>query len=158
MLAAYTGTAVSALTPVASGGGSLTFHVDGEVPYAIALDGAGGAYGNYRLTWRFRPDPPANDDFAAAQLISLEKNWIGGRTIGATKEPGEPNHGGNAGGHSVWYRWIAPKDGLAVFDTFDIEPSYWPDTTFDSTLAVYRGESVDALTLVAGNDDHGGAG
>jgi hypothetical protein len=155
LLAAYTGTAVSALAPVASGPGHLTFHVNGEVPYSLALDGRGGASGNYRVTWSFQADPPANDALAAAQQISLEKNWIKGRTISATKEPGEPDHGGDAGGHSVWYRWVAPRDGLAVFDTYDIEPSwFWPDTTFDSTLGVYRGSSVGGLTAVAGNDDH----
>ncbi|MFL6005050.1 MAG: Ig-like domain-containing protein [Gaiellaceae bacterium] len=161
LLAAYTGATLGALTQVArdddsAGGGAsrISFHVDGSSPYSVALDGVAGAVGDVKTTWSFTPDPPANDAFASAQRISLEEGFVSGRTSSATKEAGEPDHAGNAGGHSVWYRWVAPADGLAVLDTFDVEADGWPgDTDFDTLLAVYRGSSLASLEPVAANDD-----
>ena len=50
-------------------------------------------------------------DFAAAKaLVSPGEN---GSNVGATKEPGEPDHAGDPGGASVWYTWTAPADGVA---------------------------------------------
>ena len=45
---------------------------------------------------------PANDNFSAAQTISGGQGTTNGTNIRATKETGEPNHAGNAGGASVW--------------------------------------------------------
>ena len=70
-----------------------------------------------------------------------------GTNVGATKESGEPNHAGNAGGASVWYKWTAPVTGTATIST--------AGSDFDTLLGVYKGSSVGALTTVAGNDDDG---
>ena len=67
----------------------------------------------------------------------------------ATKEPGEPNHAGNPGGHSLWYCWTATNNTPITFDTVG--------SSFDTLLAVYTGSSVSALTQVAANDDIAGA-
>src|SRR6185503_6779754 len=88
---------------------------------------------------------PANDAFADAQLLSGPVAILAGRNLGATKEAGEPNHAGNTGGRSVWYRWSAPGNGDWIVDT--------AGSGFDTTLAVYTGSTVGNLTLVAGNDD-----
>jgi hypothetical protein len=48
-------------------------------------------------------------------------------------------------GDSIWYCWTAPITGVATFDTFD--------STFNTLLAVYVGDSVTNLTAVASNDD-----
>ena len=95
-----------------------------------------------KTSWSFVPDPPANDAFAVGAAGSLEEGVIGGRTTAATKEPGEPSHAGNAGGHSVWYRWVAPADGLAVIDTYDFRLRLGERHRFDTLLAVYRGSSL----------------
>jgi uncharacterized delta-60 repeat protein len=88
---------------------------------------------------------PPNDNFSAA--ISIPP--LGGRAIGsshgATKETGEPNHAGDAGGKSVWYTWVPSLSGPAVIDTWG--------SSFDTLLAVYRGASIATLELVAANDD-----
>src|SRR6266480_4519866 len=63
----------------------------------------------------------------------------------ATKEPGEPNHAGNAGGKSLWYCWTATNNTPMTIDTIG--------SSFDTLLAVYTGTSVSNLTLVASNDD-----
>src|SRR5262249_38683458 len=63
----------------------------------------------------------------------------------ATKQAQEPNHGGNAGGRSVWYKWTAPVTGEAVVDTMG--------SSFDTLLAVYTGNAINSLVLVAESDD-----
>jgi hypothetical protein len=90
----------------------------------------------------------SNDAFASAQVISGISGSVAGNNVGATKETGEPNHGGNAGGHSVWYQWQAPASGTVTMDTVG--------SNFDTLLGVYTGSSVGALTTIAGNDDDTG--
>lgn len=87
---------------------------------------------------------PANDDFANAAVLSgPTDNTL---NFESTSEPGEPNHAGNASGHSVWWRWTAPANGSVQVDTCG---SY----AIDTVLAVYTGDAVDALSEVASNDD-----
>jgi hypothetical protein len=157
LLGVYTGTSVSALTRIASdddSGGSLTskvtFTVAAGTTYRIAIDGYGGASGATKLDWTLAASSaPANDMFASAQVISGTSGTTTGSNAGATKETGEPNHAGNAGGHSVWYAWTAPAAGTVTIDTIG--------SAFDTILGVYTGTSVSALTVVASNDDAGGA-
>ena len=89
--------------------------------------------------------PPSNDAFAAAEELSGRVTETSGITKDATKESGEPDHAGEAGGSSVWYRWTAPAAGRAAVSTCG--------SSFDTVLAAYTGDTVAALTEVAGNDD-----
>ncbi|MEY3773305.1 MAG: hypothetical protein RLZZ129_85, partial [Verrucomicrobiota bacterium] len=93
------------------------------------------------------PGVPPNDAFANASPINLTGNSavVKGHNTNATKETGEPNHGGNPGGTSVWWRWTAPTEGTVTLDT---RGSY-----YDTTLGVYIGNAVSALTTIASNDD-----
>lgn len=93
------------------------------------------------------PGVPTNNDFAAATAISLSNNsaTATGFNTNATKEPGEPNHAGNAGGRSVWWKWTAPSSGAVSLTT--------AGSVFDTTLGVYIGAAVSALTTVTANDD-----
>jgi hypothetical protein len=96
-------------------------------------------------------DVPANDDFANATLLTTTTNISDAVTnIVATKEPGEPRHAGAAGGHSVWWKWVAPGNGSVVINT--------TNSTFNTVLAVYTGTVVSSLTPVASNDDGLGNG
>src|SRR5438876_3867721 len=88
---------------------------------------------------------PANDNFVDARGLSGSSASVSGSNVGATRETGEPNHAGNAGGHSVWYVWTAPSGTPAVVDTIG--------SSFDTLLAVYTGNNIGALTAVASNDD-----
>jgi len=121
------------------------------------------------------PSPPANDNFANAIPITLNGGTAkvtgynaGNSTTSATKEPGEPNHAGNIGGRSVWWKWTAPGAGSVTVDTGKltssglidlpssdntIDTTYDNSSTFDTTLGVYTGSSVSSLTTVASNDD-----
>ena len=89
---------------------------------------------------------PANDDFAAAQVLAGPSGSVSGTTVEATQEEGEPDHAPSAAGRSVWFRWTAPVAGRVVFDTCD-------GTTTDTVLAVYTGASVAALRRVVRSDD-----
>jgi hypothetical protein len=89
---------------------------------------------------------PPNDQFESGQAIAgIQGRVQGATTTGATKQSGEPNHAGNAGGASVWYRWTAPETARVTFNTLG--------STFDTLLAVYTGTSVSGLSAVAGDDD-----
>ena len=93
------------------------------------------------------PPPPANDNFANAQVISGCSGTVNGTNVGATKEGLEPNHSpdDNGGIHSVWYRWQAPTSGNVNFNT--------AGSNYDSVLGVYIGNSVGSLTSMGKNDD-----
>lgn len=84
--------------------------------------------------------PPANDDFAAAEVLTGSSASTTGTTDEATKEAGEPNHRGSEGGHSVWYRWVAPADGTVVVDS--------AASPVATVVAAYTGPSVDGLTPI----------
>jgi hypothetical protein len=91
-----------------------------------------------------------NDAFAnAVELFGDLDNDVTDN-IGATKQAGEPNHAGNAGGASVWWKWTAPANGTALVDTCPSD--------FDTLLGVYVGSSVSSLTEVASDDDACGLG
>jgi sugar lactone lactonase YvrE len=89
---------------------------------------------------------PTNDAFANATALSGTNFIVTGTSVGATKEPGEPNHAGNSGGHSIWWSWTAPADGNMTLNT--------SGSSFDTLLAVYTGSSVTALTPIVSNDDY----
>lgn len=84
------------------------------------------------------------DDFGAASGLS-------GDNSNATAEEGEPltNLWENAT-TTVWWKWTAPEDGTATFDTVG--------SSFDTVMGVYVGESLGNLSVVAEDDDGAGAG
>ena len=92
------------------------------------------------------PTPtPANNNFANAQVITGISGTVSGTNVAATKEAGEPNHAGNVGGTSVWYRWQSPNSGTATITT--------TGSNFDTLLGVYSGSNVSSLATIASNDD-----
>jgi hypothetical protein len=153
VLAVYTGASVGTLTPVASDDDScgqqskLTFAATNGVTYHIAVDGdfqlGQGASGNVELDMALLPP---NDDFADAEVLTGLPASTTGWTIGATEETGEPDAvDGYAGVTSVWYSWTAPTSGPVTIDLCDSD--------FDTTLGVYTGTVVNALTKIASDND-----
>jgi hypothetical protein len=149
----YRGGSVGALEAVASTRvtlpdtcGELHFRAVSTVQYRIAIDGlaAGGspAEGNFDFTISSSPlELPANDAFADATVVkSTTAEWIYGSTESATREPGEPGHGGDLAGASVWYRWTAPVSGpIRVYPC---------QAAFRPTVSVYTGSSLASLSPV----------
>ena len=89
--------------------------------------------------------PPANDNFASAQLVSGASGSVTGTNVEATKQAGEPDHAGDPGGQSVWFRWTAPSSGPFQFNTVGSD--------FDTTIGIYTGATLVTLTEVASNDE-----
>ncbi len=156
VLAVYTGSSVNGLTQIArnddDGSGiagnnddnaigndnsSLAFRAEAGTRYYVAVDGWDGNSGEIILNWR-KANPPANDDFANAAVLTGVSGQITGTNVDATAEPGE-----NGWEKSVWYSWTAPESGVFYFDTHG--------SSFDTILWVYTGSAVGSLTEIAYN-------
>jgi hypothetical protein len=88
---------------------------------------------------------PLNDMFSyATELADIGGVWDASTKF-ATKEPGEPLHAGNEGGHSIWYHWTAPRSGDLFLST--------EGSDFDTVLALYAGTSLTNLAEIGSNDD-----
>lgn len=86
------------------------------------------------------PRPP-NDNFTNAFKIPNEGGLIIATNTYASLQAGEPRHAGLATADtSVWWNWSAPDKTNVLID---LAGSDWP-----AVLAVYRGDTVDRLTLV----------
>jgi len=163
-LAAYTGSSIGSLSQLASNdtrdpdslqrvcdgpnidGSRVSFDVVEGTTYRIAVSGFNFSQGTFTLKTAYAPLP--NDNFADAQSVSGTSASTGGTNVGATREPGEPDHlpaGGSLGEHSVWYDWTAPRTGQVTMDTCT--------SNLDTVLAVYTGASVGSLNQVASDDD-----
>lgn len=74
-------------------------------------------------------------------------------TAGFTKEPGEPDHGGEKGGASAWLSFRASEEGVMLFNT--------AGTGFPHAVAVYTGpenaKSFADLKLVKATEGAGDA-
>lgn len=151
--AVYTGTGLAELVAVASNddpnsqSSTVTFPVQPGTTYHIAIDGNDGVSGQIALNWNLTP-PPANDAFAAAELISGDSGSLSASNLFASKESGEPDHAGNQGGGSIWYQWQTTTSASQTFTT--------QGSDFDTVMAVYTGSAVDNLALVTSNDDSDG--
>ena len=156
IMGVYTGPDVAALSLVASNDeyvvhgyySGLTFTATAGTVYHIAVDSfvanqpaKGDDSGDYVLQWSMNP-PPANDSFNDATTLPSSGS-LNTTTFFATKEPGEPNHSANAGGHSVWYRWTATASGPVFFDI--------TGSQIKTLLAIYTGANVSSLSLVVSN-------
>lgn len=87
----------------------------------------------------------SNDQFANRRTITGTSVVVTGSNVGATRESGEPSVAGVGGGKTVWWTWKATITGTVTLST--------AGSSFDTTLGVYRGTAVNALTQVVANDD-----
>jgi len=88
--------------------------------------------------------PPPNDRLADATPIAFSgpsTRAVQGSSIGATRQPREPRHGGGTGNRSVWWRFNVPRNGVVTISS---------TTDFPSRVALYRGPNVGRLTRVRG--------
>lgn len=97
-----------------------------------------------------------HDDFAesAADVSYTGKEWgevFPANLSPATKETGEPNHAGFAGGHSVWTSW-------QIFDNATVQVKACGAKGADLLIAVYTGSAVNALTELASDNEENEAG
>jgi thiol-disulfide isomerase/thioredoxin len=161
VLAVYTGSAVNALTEVASNDedpatyytSRVGFKTTAGTLYRIAVDGytydtpADADSGTIALSLTVSA-MATNDDFANATVLTGTNLTVFGNNDAASKEPGEPDHAGDPGGKSVWWTWQAPALGFVTLST---QGSLSSQTSSDleALLAVYLGDSVSNLAVVA---------
>lgn len=145
LLAVYQGSQVTSLAPIASNSGypqsSVSFAVTSGSVFQIAVDSPVSGGVDFVLNWSVPPPPPGNDNFAGAAVIAGPTGSVGGTTVEATREPGEPYPGSFFSYGSVWYRWTAPADGWFKFfaSSNDIGGFYL-------VLGAFSGNQVTGLT------------
>jgi hypothetical protein len=88
--------------------------------------------------------PPANDEFADAEVVGSLPFTVAASTLDAATAPDDPLCHGNSA--SVWYAYTPPISTTLSADTFGSD--------YDTTLAAYTG-AQGSLTEVACNDDAG---
>ncbi|HEU5106357.1 MAG TPA: hypothetical protein VFU11_11010 [Solirubrobacterales bacterium] len=159
LVGVYTGTAVGSLTPVAGGDDGqgrkgchstdsvAQFTATAGTTYLTAVDGKAGSSGSFQLIVE---GAQVNDDIGKAQPLGggLPTQWEGSNRF-AGEQAGEPDHAGDAGGSSVWFKWTAPRSGTVSVDTCDSD--------FDTLLAVYTGATFATLAPVQSNDNGSGS-
>jgi hypothetical protein len=141
-LAVYRGNSLVTLQRLVAGQDSLIFMAEAGTVYHIQVDTAGGNPAEFSLSISTTPaTPPANDDFENAIWLvgALADNtaWIDD----ATMQLGEAAHRTDGPAKSLWWNWQAPINGNASVSAL-------ASLATNLTVAVYRGNSVDALTLV----------
>ena len=118
----------------------------------IASDVAGNKSETASLEVTYRPLDPANDLFVNALSLTAVPEVSSVNSTKATKEFNEPVHAGNAGGKSVWWSFQTPTNAMGE-PTDGVLSLSTTNSTFDTLLAVYTGDTVSSLTRVADNDD-----
>ena len=83
---------------------------------------------------------PINDNFSNATVISGPTATILANNSFASKEPGEPNFANFVGGHSLWWTWTAPSNGIVTVTT---------SSSIQTLVGVYTGTQVGNLAQVA---------
>jgi len=153
ILAVYTGDSLEELQLVSSNDDDertgvwtsvLTFYAQEGQEYRIAVDGWNGSFGQIALTVAMAE----HDDKEDARLVYSDAVDDVSFTNQATQEIGEPSHGGDAVGQSLWWKWVSTRSGQAELTTFGSD--------FDTIIAVYEGESMSSLSMLGANDDSGG--
>ncbi len=122
--------------------------IDGGAYTVVVQNNYGVATSDPTLLIVEVPPQAPGDNFANRATIMNTVGVIGGTNRFATKETGEPHHGGKAGSNSVWYTWTAPATGIATFRT--------QGSVFDTLLGIYTGGTVSNLTTIASDEDLGG--
>ncbi len=90
--------------------------------------------------------PPANDNFANAEVITGMSASIAGTNVESTSETNEPNIVSGGAINSVWYKLTAPITGSVNIDTNG--PG---SIASDTSIAVFVGASLVSLTKVTEN-------
>ena len=160
LLAVYTGSGLSNLKLVASNDdfrlaipySRLTFGSQANTTYYIAVDGynddgLGADVGNLKLSWRATASSPVDAFESQDGLIGLYRGQRVESNVGATKQAGEPNHAGNSGGKSVWFRWSAPTSTSYTFSTKGSVKADGSGPMY-TLLAIYSGSTPETLTPV----------
>jgi hypothetical protein len=156
-LAVYTGSVLSNLVVIKCSGeevygangintSRVILKANAGTAYPVAVNGIYDTCGTIQLSI-FRSAPPTNDNFAQRTMLSGSLICLTNYNGSATTEPGEPSLGFNSpAGRTLWWTWTAPSNGWVIVSTMGSD--------FDTRLAVFTGDEMTHLSLVAANDDY----
>jgi Calx-beta domain len=88
----------------------------------------------------------ASDTFPGTVITGNSGSFVDSN-VGTTGETGEPLTLGGGALNTQWYSWTAPVTGFVSFGTCN--PTGSTLTNFDTTIGVYTGNAVNALTLAS---------
>ncbi|MDD3604574.1 MAG: Ig domain-containing protein [Kiritimatiellae bacterium] len=114
--------------------GTITFANTYE--FSVTAQNAIGSNTVFMNLFVAEAPPPANDNFADAELLVGVPVMAIGTTAGGSREPGEPQHAGMSSFKSVWYRWTAPTGGVVAVR----------GAGYTAGIAVYTGSTLNALS------------
>jgi hypothetical protein len=116
-----------------------------------AVDFANNVSDDIEITVYYRASTGStNDLFGRARVLPPPSGVEFASNTNATREFGEPLHGGNEGGASLWWSYTPTQSGVLVLST--------EGSTFDTLLGVYTvndplDRNISHLITVAENDD-----
>lgn len=90
---------------------------------------------------------PFNDDFEGRAIVSGATLALRSNNRDATLEAGEPSHPNADASRTLWWEWSPGTTSAVSLSTLGSD--------YDTTLAVYTGNSLNGLTLIAANDNDG---
>jgi len=122
----------------ASATGLLTWEATSGTNHRIAAVGVPGQWDEVSLSLT-STTAASNDAFASPTVLSGNAAQVTAHTLGATAEPGEPEHGGMTAERSVWFAWTA-VDAAEVLLRL---------VSNHSRFAIYSGDSLDSLVPLA---------
>lgn len=126
----------------------VSFIVNSNTTYWIAIDGYGWGRGETQLVFDLPVVRPPNDDFGQAFTVGVS-DAASGTTVNATAEPNEPQGSHTLPLESVWWRVEGVgSGGWLTASTFGSD--------FDTELSILSGTSLDSLDEMAYNDDWDG--
>lgn len=97
------------------------------------------AFGDVAFDVAIDSTRPPNDDWAGAAALVLGSSTAGS-TVGATREPGEPDLGAGEAHGTIWWSWIAPESGTSTLT--------WNDGGSGARAGVFSGTSLSTLRRV----------
>ncbi len=92
----------------------------------------------------------AADTFPGGTLTGNGGSFVDSN-VGTTGQTGEPLTLGGGALNTQWYSWTAPISGYVTIGTCN--PAGSTLTNFDTTVGIYTGTAVNALTQIGFNDD-----
>jgi hypothetical protein len=116
-----------------------------------AVDFADNASTPQQIVIYYKPTTSGtNDLFGFARVLTPPSGVDFASNTNATREFNEPLHGGNEGGHSLWWSYTPTQSGVLFVST--------EGSSFDTLLGIYTvndplNRSFSALIPVAENDD-----
>jgi hypothetical protein len=160
LIAVYQGSSLSNLKLVGANDdangflSAVNFSANANDTFYIAVDGYynsnSDSFASGSLTLNYLiSNVGTNDNFANAQLLTGSAGkLITASNSGATREAGEPIIVGNAGGKSLWYKWVAPANPAPSY-TFTFEGRLVSGNAYGTVLCgTYTGSALNNLTQV----------